>query len=173
MSKKSLKKELDQLTREQLSQIILDLYDARREAKEYLEFFLHPNVDKVLAQQLALVEKEMRRQKWGRSRGRVTNIKKAVTELITLKPGDEVVLEMLFKTIFIIGKADRVVELTESQEKLAGNLTNQIIDVSNSAGLASLALNTFNSFIQNEQYSLRFRRLVSQAIENYQPGKKK
>lgn len=173
MSKKSLKKELDQLTKEQLSQIILDLYDARKEAKEYLEFFLHPNVDKVLAQQLALVEKEMRRQKWGRSRGRVTNIKKAVTELITLKPGDETVLEMLFKTIFIIGKADRVVELTESQEKLVGDLTNQIIDVSNSAGLASLTLNTFNSFIQNEQYSLRFRRLVSQAIENYQPGKKK
>lgn len=43
MSKTKLKKYLSTLPQEQLVQVILDLYDARKEAKEYLEFFMNPD----------------------------------------------------------------------------------------------------------------------------------
>ena len=43
MSKAKLKKYLQTLPQEHLVQVILDLYDARKEAKEYLEFFMDPD----------------------------------------------------------------------------------------------------------------------------------
>lgn len=48
MSKAKLKKYLQTLPQEQLVEIILDLYNARKEAKEYLEFFLEPDQEKAL-----------------------------------------------------------------------------------------------------------------------------
>lgn len=48
MSKAQLKKQLSALTKEQIIEVILELYDARKEAKEYLEFYLNPNEDQKL-----------------------------------------------------------------------------------------------------------------------------
>lgn len=43
MSKAKLKKYLQSLPQDHLVQVILDLYDARKVAKEYLEFFMNPD----------------------------------------------------------------------------------------------------------------------------------
>ena len=43
MSKAKLKKHLQMLTKEQVIEVMLELYDARKEAKEYLEFYLAPD----------------------------------------------------------------------------------------------------------------------------------
>lgn len=48
MSKAKLKKYLQSLSQEQLVQVVLDLYSARKEAKEYLEFFMDPNEEDAL-----------------------------------------------------------------------------------------------------------------------------
>lgn len=40
MSKAKLKKHLLSLTKEQITDIVLELYDAHKEAKDYLEFYL-------------------------------------------------------------------------------------------------------------------------------------
>lgn len=40
MSKAKLKRHLLSLTKEQITDIVLELYDARKEAKDYLEFYL-------------------------------------------------------------------------------------------------------------------------------------
>lgn len=45
MSKAQLKKHLLKLTQEEIIDVILELYDARKEAKEYLEFYMNPNDD--------------------------------------------------------------------------------------------------------------------------------
>lgn len=44
MSKAKLKKHLLSLTKEQITDIVLELYDARKEAKDYLEFYLLPQI---------------------------------------------------------------------------------------------------------------------------------
>lgn len=44
MSRPKLKKYLQELGEEQLRELILDLYDSRKEAKEYLDFFMNPDV---------------------------------------------------------------------------------------------------------------------------------
>ena len=43
MSKAKLKKYLQTLSKEQIIEVMLELYDARKEAKEYLEFYLTPD----------------------------------------------------------------------------------------------------------------------------------
>ena len=48
MSKATLKKVLNEMDRDSLSEIICELYDARPEAKEYLEFWINPDADKEL-----------------------------------------------------------------------------------------------------------------------------
>ena len=48
MSKVQLKKHLSALNKEQIIEVMLELYDARKEAKEYLEFYLNPNEDEKL-----------------------------------------------------------------------------------------------------------------------------
>ncbi len=45
MSRTQLKKHLTALTKKQIIEVMLELYDARKEAKEYLEFYLNPNDD--------------------------------------------------------------------------------------------------------------------------------
>ena len=44
MSKTKLKKYLQNLTHDQIMEVVLDLYDARKDAKEYMEFFMNPDV---------------------------------------------------------------------------------------------------------------------------------
>ena len=46
MSKTSLKKELSGYTKEQLIEVVLDLYAARKDVKDYFDFFLDPNSKK-------------------------------------------------------------------------------------------------------------------------------
>ena len=43
MSKAKLKKYLQTLSKEQVIKVMLELYDARKEAKDYLEFYLTPD----------------------------------------------------------------------------------------------------------------------------------
>ena len=43
MSKIALKKYLGTLEKSEVIDVVLDLYDARKEAKEYLEYFLNPD----------------------------------------------------------------------------------------------------------------------------------
>lgn len=48
MSKARLKKTLAEMSAEQIAELVLELYDARKEAKEYLEFWLEPDTGKAL-----------------------------------------------------------------------------------------------------------------------------
>ena len=43
MSKAQLKKQLKTLEKDEIIEMVMELYDARKEAKEYLEFYLNPN----------------------------------------------------------------------------------------------------------------------------------
>ncbi len=45
MSKAQLKKHLASLDKSQIIEVVMELYEARKEAKDYLEFYLNPNED--------------------------------------------------------------------------------------------------------------------------------
>lgn len=65
MSKAQLKKELANMDAVQLRELILDLYSAKKEAKEYFEFFLEPDVNKLTEKVGLQIDKELNRTKRG------------------------------------------------------------------------------------------------------------
>lgn len=62
MSKAKLRRFLLAHTKEQVIDIMLELYDAKKEAKEYLEFYLSPNYDAELEKCKKLIRNEFSRQ---------------------------------------------------------------------------------------------------------------
>ena len=58
MSKAKLKKHLLSLTKEQITDIVLELYDARKEAKDYLEFYLAPDCNAELEKSKKAIRNE-------------------------------------------------------------------------------------------------------------------
>lgn len=58
MSKIQLKKLLESLAKEEIIDIVIELYDARKEAKEYLDFFVNPNDDAKLLEYKQIIYNE-------------------------------------------------------------------------------------------------------------------
>ena len=58
MSKARLKRQLQSLPKERVIEIMLELYDARKEAKEYLEFYLTPDSNAELEKCKKAIRKE-------------------------------------------------------------------------------------------------------------------
>ncbi|MBD5308100.1 MAG: hypothetical protein HDS15_02300 [Bacteroides sp.] len=95
MSKTQLKKLLTHLDQEQMTQLILELYDARPEAKDYLDFYAQPDIDTRIEKAKKLIDKEARRRQRGFPRPRVTKIKRYIRDISSLNPGDEFTLEIM------------------------------------------------------------------------------
>ncbi|HRF67896.1 MAG TPA: DUF6155 family protein [Muribaculum sp.] len=93
MSKTSLKRQLMMLDRDQIATVLLELYDARKDAREYLEYYVNPDENKMLEKYKSVIAKEFFPSK-GRPRARTSVCKKAVKEFITLHPGPGLVVEL-------------------------------------------------------------------------------
>lgn len=152
------------MSAEQLQEIILDAYDARLEFKEYFEFFLKPDVGRLLEKHRARLVKELARTHWGRSKARVSVIKKAVKEFIGFRPGSEAVLDMLFLTLHLIGTTERYIDIVDTQIKYIKALTIQIIDFADDNEMASFAAERISNMLGSGIYSDYFGRIVSESI---------
>ncbi len=58
MSKTQLKNRLESLPKERIISIVLELYDARKEAREFLDFYLSPNEHAKLAEYKNIIREE-------------------------------------------------------------------------------------------------------------------
>lgn len=117
MSKTSLKKQLKSLTKEQLVEVMLELYDARKEAREYMEYYVNPDENKMFEKYSAIIQKEFFPQK-GRAKGRTSVCKKAIKDFKSLHPSPRLIAEIGFslpETIMRYAKTSRF-HLRESQE---------------------------------------------------------
>lgn len=85
MSKAQLKKYLFVLNKEQIIEVILELYDVRKEAKEYLEFYLNSNEDEKLKKYKRIICGEFF-PKRGEPKCRFNVCRKAISEFKKLKP---------------------------------------------------------------------------------------
>lgn len=97
MSKPRLKKALAPLTKEQLEELIVELYDIRKEAREYLDYWADPDPKKALEK----AEKEVRRIFFvsgvnPRRRPSLTELNQIVKHFMTLSIDHELTSEFLF-----------------------------------------------------------------------------
>lgn len=90
-----MKKELKSMTAQQMSQVILDLYEANKEAREYLEFFLDPDEEKLYGKYTALLSKEIFRGKHYKSTARISVIRKIIKRFDSFGTSPEYRLRIL------------------------------------------------------------------------------
>jgi hypothetical protein len=100
MSKTQLKKELQQLDKESIINVVLDLYMAKKEARDYLDFFVDPDINKRIENAKDKIAKELMRGRLGyRSKTRISHLRKIVKDVESLQPGAEYVAELMVYTI--------------------------------------------------------------------------
>ena len=83
MSKATVKKILMSMQKEELIGMVLEMYDARKEAKEYLEFFANPDEDGKLEEYKKIITEEFYPAKSSKEpKTRFSVCRKAVSDYI-------------------------------------------------------------------------------------------
>lgn len=96
MSKPELKKHLQSLSKEQMIETVLEMYDNMKPVKEYLEFFLNPNEKEMLEKYKAIVVNEFYpRGKSTQPKTRFSVAKKAIADFRALKPSPELLGDLM------------------------------------------------------------------------------
>lgn len=116
------------MSSEQLSELIVELYDARSEAKEYLEFFLNPDLDTKLDKVRGAIKKEVNRQSRGRNRARATRLRRFIKDFASFNPGAEHVADVMTYTMEQICKtADDQMFKASTQSSLVRLLHDTVV----------------------------------------------
>lgn len=140
MSKTKLRKELSALSREQLIEVIIDAYEARKEIKEYFDFFVDPDVDKLFNKFIEDVKKEFRRTKWGMSKVRVSNLKAKLKILAGYKLDAKVNLDAMFTILKYALVTDRYYNIPDALSRFMSTLTTEILTYSDKTLTSDYAL---------------------------------
>ncbi|MEA4936723.1 MAG: DUF6155 family protein [Paludibacter sp.] len=96
MSKPALKKHLLSLTREQLVETILEMYDNMKPVNEYFEYYLNPNEKEMLKRHKTVIQKEFALEwKYAEPKLRFSVARKAIAEFRALKPSPEMLADLM------------------------------------------------------------------------------
>ena len=96
MSKQKLKKELQRLTKEQLIEQILDLYEKNKAVKEFYDFYLNPYNDKELVEKYKkIIRKEFNLVSPERAGLKYSVAKRAISDFKNLQPSPEILADVM------------------------------------------------------------------------------
>lgn len=162
MSKTRFKKELALMDREQLVGLLLEAYDARKETKEYFEFFLNPDVEKLTDKFRKLIAKEFAREKRRYCRARISNVKGALRDYASFQPGDEQVLDLYLWTVRLAMATEKRVDFTEALIKSVAGLLQAAVAFADKALLADRAIAAVDAILADSAAgTIYFRRALS------------
>ncbi|MCL2649749.1 MAG: DUF6155 family protein [Candidatus Azobacteroides sp.] len=96
MSKAKLKKELQKLTKEQLVEQVLDLYDKNKSVKEFYDFYLNPRNEKELAEKYKkLIRKEFNVESPMRAGLKFSVAKRAISDFKDLQTSSDTLADVM------------------------------------------------------------------------------
>lgn len=149
MSKAALKKTLALLSPEQKDQLLLDLYSARKEAKEYLDFFVDPDIEKLVTATCNSITREVyRKGKHGYNKPRITEIRNLIKKVATLNPGPEYVIQIMVSTIQTVANAASIgFWYTNAVADSFARITRETLIVANDAAMLDATLNKINTIV--------------------------
>lgn len=158
------------MTAEQISELVLDLYAARPEAKAYLDFFVTPDIEKKLDKARCDVSKELMRNSRGRNRTRSTKLRRLIKDISSLNPGTEPVAELMTYTVemMCVAGLDQWISPT-TQSGLARLLRDTIIFIDRSGVLQDYLPRIEKAVYGMEPSSQRgneFRRLLKNELSD-------
>ena len=86
MSKSTIKKLLQSMTKAEIIEMVLELYSARKEAKEYLEFYACPDEKGKLEEYKGIIREEFYPKRRQEPQTRLSVCRKTVADFKKLKP---------------------------------------------------------------------------------------
>ncbi len=95
MSKSAIKKLLQSMKKEDIIEMVLELYSARKEAQEYLEFYAVPDEKGKLEEYKAIIQEEFYPNRRRVPQARFSVCRKAVADFKKLKPSDDALAELM------------------------------------------------------------------------------
>lgn len=169
MSKAKLKKELANMTAEQLREMILDAYDAAPEIKEYFEYFMNPDEDKLMQSFFEFVKKEIHRVKRVHCKARVGVVKRELKKLKGFGVSYANLTKAYLVIIINIGIADKFSYLTDAHRNFVDYCTEQALCLADEAGQYSELLERINQHVMNSNFpTFDIKERCRLAIQNHQ-----
>ncbi len=95
MSKAKLKRRLQSLPKERVIEIILELYDARKEAKDYLEFYLAPDSNAELEKCKETIRQEFFPTRGFSEKPSFAKCRKVISDFQKLKPEPTCIADLM------------------------------------------------------------------------------
>lgn len=150
MSKHALKKELLTLDKQQLVDLVLDAYSARKEIKEYFEYFLNPDPEKLFEKFKLVIAKELDRAKRGiHSKARISFLRKQIKLFESFQPDAEWSLQLrLFIVAYAMLAEARLNFPTTLLEGIASIMTGTV-DLADANGLFDHTLHRLENTLKD------------------------
>lgn len=95
MSKSSVKRLLASMEKGEIIAMVMEMYDARKEAKDYLEYYTAPNEDSKLEEYKRIITEEFYPLKNRDPKTRFSVCRKAVSDFKKLKPSEEALADLM------------------------------------------------------------------------------
>ncbi len=167
MSKAALRKELVKMSQEQLVTLILDLYSARPQAKEYFEFFLNPDEKKLYDKYIKLIEKEVYRSKRGVLCARVSHLTAYIKDFASFGVSASVVIDLILHIARIILILERVYYMTDTLRNSGGKFIVAALARANDAGLFKETMQRIENLLAIPQVRPSYAREIKEKIADY------
>ena len=170
MSKTQLKRELSTLSTAQLVQTILEAYDARKEIKEYFDFYLNPDVGKLEEKYQKIIAKEFGRTKWGYSKSRITVIKKALKKFASFRPGFDKEIDLTLYALKMMMAVEKHYSFKDSQIEAYKTLMLRTVEMADKNLVADKVIERLmHIFTDSNAGSKYLRGWFKNALQDYEP----
>lgn len=161
MSKITLKKELDRLSKEELVEVIMQMYALRKDVKAYFEFYLNPDVEKLFGKYAEAIFKEFRRVKHRNySAARISKVKALVKDFASFDPGASYVLKLYFVALDAAMSISLTCYLSDAQMKSFSSLLSLAIDYGNKNALFTELMKHIDGVVRSDMSSRVMRRIL-------------
>lgn len=172
MSKSQLKKEIKQFTATQLRELLLDIYDSKMTAKEYLDYFINPDEDKLIDKTAETLQKEVCRTKRYSAKFRISRIKEALEKLRILQVDTGKRLDLAVTVLHWLGQLSCNYNFTEAQGKSIKKYLADLVTECDRCEMLSTYYNRINDALHPSYYQSYNRSLMSELriqLRDYDP----
>lgn len=160
MSKIALKRELKNFTKEQLIELIIELYEVNNEVKEYFKFYLNPDSKLLREKYFDKILKEIRRKSYRGSKARISIIKKELNRFDSLSPDITERINLYINVLAALTNQGKYVPYTDTQKNGTVWVMNKLVEIFRKEDRLDEGINTVNTIIDNPK-------LCSKAFSDY------
>lgn len=154
----------------QLVEVILDAYGARNEIRDYFEYFLEPDPDKLYEKYRLAIDRELQRVKRNMLKARTSNVNAAIKNFDSFSPGSDYSIKLRLHALDSLRSATWAHYFSASHVNLATRLTTELLRLSDRAESFGPMYDLLNAIADPSTRCVarEFRDAVTSAIDNYE-----